>query len=286
MTDNAHERLGWLGLGGMIVFHLGALAAFLVGASPVAVAVCLVLGAVRGFGITIGYHRYFSHRAFKTGRVMRSLLALLGSSAGQGSLFWWVSHHRDHHKYSDQARDIHSPVAHGFFDGHMGWLLRGDSMQPGSAPLHDWKKYPELVWIDRAYGPLMIAQGAALFALGAWIDSRWPAAGTSGAQMLVWGLFVSMVLLLHVTFCVNSVCHRFGRRVFETDDNSRNNAVIGVLALGEGWHNNHHAFPWSARLGLRWWQFDPSWLVLRVLQSLRLVRDLRVPSGDDLSRAA
>ncbi len=266
-------------ISGVAAFHFLALLAFLTGVSPVAVAVCAAMGALRALGITMGYHRYFTHRSFRTGRVFQFLLALAGTTAGQGSIRWWVSHHRDHHKYSDTVRDEHSPVAHGFFHSHIGWLFTRESLACGAAPTPDIDRYPELVWLDRYYWVVMIAQGTALFALGAALQALAPGLGTNGPQMLVWGFFVSTVLLLHVTFAVNSVCHRWGTRPYETNDQSRNNFIVGVLAMGEGWHNNHHRFASSARHGLRWWQIDITYILLRVLSAFGIVRDLRLPSA-------
>ena len=191
----------------------------------------------------------------------------------------WVSHHRDHHKYSDTVRDEHSPVAHGFFHSHIGWLFTRESLAKGAAPTPDIDRYQELVWLDRYYWAVMVAQGAALFALGAILKVLAPGLGTNGPQMLVWGFFVSSVLLLHVTFAVNSVCHRWGSQPYETGDQSRNNPIVGLLAMGEGWHNNHHRFASSARHGLEWWQIDITYMLLKLLSMAGIVRDLRLPSA-------
>lgn len=264
-------------ISGVVVFHLLAGLVVFAGFSWIALAVCMALFVVRALGITAGYHRYFSHRAFRTSRPVQFLLGLGGTLAAQGSLMWWVSHHRDHHKYSDTPGDLHSPVAYSFWRGHIGWLFRKNSLQRGGATVADLERYPELRFLDRAYWPIMIAQGVVLFFFGVLLNDLWPSLGTSGFQMLVWGYFVSSVLLLHNTFSVNSLCHRFGTRPYDTNDNSRNNALIGISAMGEGWHNNHHRFAYSAKLGLKWWQIDITWYLLWMMQKLRLIWDVRLP---------
>ena len=262
---------------GVVVLHLGTLLVFLTGVSPVALLVFAVMFVVRATGITTGYHRYFSHRSFKTSRPFQFVLALWGTLAAQGGLSWWVSHHRDHHRFTDTEKDIHSPTSHGFLRGHITWLFTEDSKTRGQAQVQDIDRFPELRWLEAVYLPIMIAQGAGLFFLGVWLDYLFPGLGTSGLQLLVWGFFISTVAVLHTTFAVNSVCHMWGSAPHDAGDDSKNNFVVGLLAMGEGWHNNHHAFAYSARHGLEWWQIDVTWYLLIVLEKLGIVWDLKLP---------
>lgn len=262
---------------GFVVFHAACLLVFYVGVSAVALLVAAATYLIRGLGITAGFHRYFAHRGFKTNRPFQFLLALAGSLAVQGGLFWWVSHHRAHHRFTETERDQHSPRMHGLWQAHMGWMLDPKCFGSSGAHAKDLHQYPELKALQRLYVPLILAQAALLFAFGAGLNALWPELGTSGLQMLVWGFFVSTVLLWHATFMVNSVCHRWGSRPHETGDDSTNNGFVALFALGEGWHNNHHHYAVSARHGLEWWQFDLTWVVLRALEKLGLVRELKLP---------
>lgn len=263
----------------MVGFHIGALGAFFTGVSTPTLIVAAVLYVFRGLGITAGYHRLLAHRSFQTSRPLQFVLALAGSLAVQGGPLWWVAHHRSHHRHTDEPEDVHSPVTRGFWQSHMGWMMSQGAFQEKGANARDLHRYPELKWLQRYYVPLIVGQGAALYGLGALLDALYPQWGTSGAQMLVWGLFVTTVLTWHITFAVNSVCHTWGARPYETGDASTNNPLIGVLAYGEGWHNNHHKYPLSARHGLEWWQLDITWWVLKGLAAVGLVRDLKLPKA-------
>ena len=219
---------------------------------------------VRMFGISAGYHRYFSHRSYRTGRAFQLLLAVLGSTATQKGVLWWAGHHRDHHRYSDQAEDIHSPVQRGLWWSHVGWIL---SSRYEEAPLHrirDFARYPELRWLDRFHVVPAIAYASLLWAVGGW-------------PVLLWGYFVSTVMLWHGTFLVNSLAHVVGRRRYATTDESRNSLVIALLTMGEGWHNNHHHYQSTANQGWFWWEIDVSYYLLRALELVGIVRDLRTP---------
>ncbi|MEZ5551198.1 MAG: fatty acid desaturase [Pseudomonadales bacterium] len=261
----------------MVGFHLGCLAVFSTGVSVAALVVTALLYVFRGLGITAGYHRLLAHRSFQTSRFMQFIMALAGSLAIQGGPLWWVAHHRSHHRDTDTELDIHSPVTKGFWQSHMGWMMSAGAFQEKGANTRDLHKFPELKWLQRYYVPLIVGQGLALYALGATLNAWFPGWGTSGAQMLVWGLFVSTVITWHITFSVNSVCHTWGKRPHETGDASTNNPYIGVLAYGEGWHNNHHMYPSSARHGLEAGQLDLTWLLLKLLEKLGLVSNLKVP---------
>jgi len=263
----------------MLGFHLGCLGVFVTGISLPAVLVALGLYVFRGLGITAGYHRLLAHRSFQTSRPLQFVMAFAGSLAIQGGPLWWVAHHRSHHRDTDKVADIHSPVTRGFWQSHMGWMMSPGAFQEQGANARDLHRFPELKWLQRYYVFLLLGQALALYGLGALMNAWRPEWGTSGAQMLVWGLFVTTVLTWHVTFAVNSVCHTWGRRPYDTGDASTNNPIIGVLAYGEGWHNNHHMYPFSARHGLEWWQLDITWWVLKGLDKLKLVSGLKLPKA-------
>ncbi|WP_405238781.1 acyl-CoA desaturase [Lentisalinibacter orientalis] len=268
---------------GMGIFHLGCLGAFWTGVSPAALTAALILYLVRGFGITAGYHRLLAHRSFRAGRPVQFMLALAGSLATQGGPLWWVAHHRSHHRYTETDRDIHSPRTQGFWRSHMGWMLSAESFRENGANARDLYRVPELKFLQQHYVWIVLGQGAAIYALGAGLAAL--GVDTSGAQMLVWAWFIATVALWHATFMVNSVCHLWGSRPFDAGDTSTNNWLVAALALGEGWHNNHHKFAYSARHGLEWWQFDLTWVLLRGMERLGLISDVRLPRRRMLERA-
>lgn len=262
---------------GMGAFHLACLAAFYTGVSTVALITAVTLYVCRGMGVTVGFHRLLAHRSFKTSRFIQFMLALAGSLAVQGGPLWWVAHHRAHHAETDSEADIHSPVTHGMWQAHMGWMMTDEAFSEKGSNSRDLHKFPEIKFLQRNYIWILVGQMLATFAFGAVLNVLYPQLGTSGLQMLVWGFFISTVFTWHVTFMVNSVCHRWGAQPYETDDASTNNVLVGVLAFGEGWHNNHHFYPNSARHGLRWWQLDVSWMLIRSLMFLGLVTDAKLP---------
>ncbi|MEM1261544.1 MAG: fatty acid desaturase [Pseudomonadota bacterium] len=263
----------------MLLFHVGAALALVVGASTTAVVAMLLYYVLRGFGITAGFHRLLAHRSFRTGRVVQFFLALFGSLAIQGGPLWWVAHHRTHHRYTETDKDIHSPRTKGFWRSHIGWMFSPESFTENGAGARDLHQYPELKWLQRQYAWIVFGQAAVIYAIGALIGGLFPETGTSGLQFVVWVYFVGTVALWHATFMVNSVCHLWGGRPFDAKDDSTNNWIVGLLALGEGWHNNHHKFANSARHGLFWWQFDLTWCILKVMSWFRLVRDLKLPNA-------
>ncbi|NKI34431.1 acyl-CoA desaturase [Wenzhouxiangella sp. XN79A] len=262
-----------------IGLHLACLAVFWVGVSPIAVAVCIASYLVRMFAITAFYHRYFAHRAFRTSRPVQFLFALIGASSTQRGPLWWAAHHRRHHKHSDRKGDPHTPRK-GLFWSHMGWFMSRRHFATEWEQIPDLAKYPELRWLDRFDLVVPVLFAVALFGLGAWLERAAPGLGTSGGQMLVWGYFISTVVLIHVTLTINSLAHKFGRRRYDTRDDSRNNVWLALLTLGEGWHNNHHHFPGAARQGFYWWELDISYLTLKVMSWFGLVSDLKpVPTA-------
>ncbi len=241
--------------------HAAALSVFAVPIAPGLVWWLAASYLVRMFGVTAGYHRYFSHRSYRLGRVPQFLMAVLAQTSGQKGVLWWAAHHRDHHRYSDGPEDIHSPHQ-GFWWAHVGWILspRYDAYDPKRVA--DFGGYPELRWLDRHHWVPTVAYGAAIWAVG-------------GFSAFVWGYLVATVALYHATFAINSVAHVWGTRPFPTRDDSRNNFWLALVTLGEGWHNNHHHCRSSCRQGVRWWEIDLTYAGLRVLSLLGIARDLR-----------
>jgi stearoyl-CoA desaturase (delta-9 desaturase) len=230
------------------------------------VALALTSYFVRMVIVTAGYHRYFSHRAFKTSRWFQLLLAVAAQTAGQKGVIWWASHHRWHHKHSDTPLDVHSVRRRGFWYAHVGWVLSSNWNKTDPAMVKDLVRFPELRFLNRGFMEVvpMVALALAFLLLG-------------GIHAFVWGFLVSSVLLWHGSFAVNSLAHLFGRQRYETGDDSRNSFLLAVATTGEGWHNNHHRYPSSARQGFRWWEVDVTYYVLWLLARLGIVWDLRRP---------
>jgi len=269
------RRIDWLRVIPFALIHAGCLGALWTGVSPFAALVALALFAVRMFAVTAFYHRYFSHRAFRTSRAVQFVFAVIGASAVQRGPLWWASHHRHHHAHSDRPTDSHSPREGGFMWSHMGWFLARENFAAKTALVRDLARYPELRWLDRFDAAVPALLAASLFGLGWTLERFAPGLGTSGPQLLVWGFCISTVALYHSTFTINSLAHRYGTRRYATRDDSRNNLWLALLTFGEGWHNNHHRFPGTARQGFRWWEIDLSYYGLRLLAALGIVRDLR-----------
>ncbi len=227
-------------------------------------ALAVALYFIRMFGVTGGYHRYFSHRTFKTSRVMQFLLAVLAMSSSQKGVLWWAAHHRHHHKHSDEPVDVHSVLQDGFLWSHVGWILSSKWEATDLSKVKDLAKYPELRWLDRWFLLPPIALGVGLFLIG-------------GPWALVWGLFVSTTFLWHGTFTINSLTHVWGNRRYQTTDNSRNNLFLALITMGEGWHNNHHYYQRSVKQGFFWWEIDVTYYVLRMMSWVGLVWDLHTP---------
>jgi stearoyl-CoA desaturase (Delta-9 desaturase) len=244
--------------------HFACLAVFFTGVSWSAIAVCLALFWLRMFAVTAGYHRYFSHRSYKTSRPFQFVLAVLGTTAVQKGVLWWAANHRVHHRYSDQEEDVHSPLQRGLWWAHLGWILAPDYEETDLERIPDMAKYPELRWLNDHYLVPPVALAVLLYLVG-------------GMPWLVWGFFVSTTLLWHATFTINSLAHVWGRRRYETTDASRNNLWLALLTFGEGWHNNHHRYMTSARQGFFWWEIDVSYYVLVALSWCGLVWDLHQP---------
>jgi stearoyl-CoA desaturase (delta-9 desaturase) len=252
----------WVGFIPFISVHLLCFAALWTGARPIDWIVCALLYFVRLLGVMAGYHRYFSHRTFKTSRWFQCILAVVAESTMQKGALWWAAHHRNHHKYADAPPDVHSPVQHGFWHSHVLWLAERGSEARAHHRVRDLAKFPELVWLDKHW--LVPPLGLGLLV--------WLALGWSG---LFVGFFLSTVLVWHATFVVNSLAHVVGKRRFATADTSRNNWIIALFTLGEGWHNNHHHYMGAARQGFYWWEVDVTFYVLKCLEWCGIVWDLR-----------
>lgn len=259
------RRFHWLQSIPFFLVHAVAIAgAIWVGFSWKLLLLAVVLFYLRMFGVTGGYHRYFSHRTYRTSRPFQLLLALLAQSSAQKGVVWWASHHRLHHKKSDQPGDVHSPVLDGFWWSHIGWIVSKEHEGTDLSRVQDLAKYPELMWLNKYHLVPPTALAVALYLIG-------------GTPALIWGFFVSTVVLWHATFTINSLSHVFGKRRYATTDDSRNNWLLALLTMGEGWHNNHHHYQRSVNQGFFWWEIDISYYILRGLSKVGLVWDLHTP---------
>lgn len=283
--------------------HLAMLAAVALPPIGIAVAMVLLWGGwfgwssliamvvmyiLTGLGVTIGYHRLFAHKAFATPTPIGVFFMILGGMSAQGPLVWWVATHRRHHHFSDHEMDPHSPHAGfsngiimrtvGFLHAHIGWLFTSTA-DNNYEYVPDLLANPTVMRINRLF-PLWVALGLAIPGIVCGIITM----SWMGVVLgVLWGGLARMFLLHHATWSINSVCHVWGWRDYRSDDHSRNNPVMGVLSFGEGWHNNHHAFPTSARHGLKWWQLDISWIVIRSLQSIGLASKVRLPTQERMA---
>src|SRR5260221_2555200 len=263
-AETAHEDIMYPSAIPFVLLHLGCLAAIWSGITWQAATLCLALYWLRMFGVTAGYHRYFSHRTYATGRVFQFMLAFLAQSSAQKSVLWWAYKHRHHHLYSDTEVDVHSPRHKGFIYSHVGWIFARHHDQTDLTKVADLARYPELMLLHRFELVPAIITAASCFLIAGW----------SG---LVVGFCWSTVLAYHATFCINSLAHVLGRKRYVTGDDSRNNWLLAFFAMGEGWHNNHHAYQSSARQGFKWWEFDATFYLLKLLSWLGVVRGLKTP---------
>jgi stearoyl-CoA desaturase (Delta-9 desaturase) len=253
----------WAGSTPFVIVHALPLLAIFTGARWQDWAACFALVALRMFGVTAGYHRYFAHRTYKTSRVGQFLLAFIAQTSVQKGALWWAAHHRDHHRYSDTERDPHSPIRYGFWYAHVGWLF-DDTNETDYARVKDLAKYPELVVLNKLHLLPPIVLGFAV----------WLALGWSGLWI---GFMLSTVISWHTTFAINSMTHIVGKQRFQSGDHSLNHWLLALLTFGEGWHNNHHYFQSSTRQGFFWWEIDLSYYILRALAVVGLVWDLKEP---------
>ena len=263
-TGVAHDDIVYPAAIPFVLVHLSCFAAIWTGVTWQAVVLGLVLYAVRIFAIGAGYHRYFSHRAYTTGRVFQFILAFLAQSTTQKSVLWWGAKHRHHHAYSDTVHDVHSPRHKGFVYSHLGWIFARKHDTADLGKIADFARYPELMLLHRFEQAPSVILAIACFLIGGWPG-------------LVVGFLWSTVLVYHATFCINSLAHVRGAKRYVTGDDSRNNWLLALMTMGEGWHNNHHAYQSSVRQGFRWWEFDPTYYILKSLSWVRVVRDLKSP---------
>jgi len=263
-ADAAHDDIMYPSAIPFVLVHLSCIAAIWSGITWQAVAICAALYWLRIFAIGAGYHRYFSHRAYSTSRVFQFILAVLAQTSAQKSVLWWAAKHRHHHLHSDTEQDVHSPRRKGFAYSHVGWIFSRRHHGTDLVKVADLARYPELMWLHKLELLPAIALGVLCFL----------AAGWSG---LVVGFFWSTVLLYHATFCINSLAHVRGRKRYVTGDDSRNNWLLALFTMGEGWHNNHHAFQSSVRQGFKWWEIDLTFYILNVLSFIGIVWDLKSP---------
>ena len=247
-----------------VLVHLACIAVFWTGLTWRSSAMCAVLYWLRILAISAGYHRYFSHRAYSTNRAFQFALAVLSQSTAQKGVLWWAAKHRHHHLHSDTELDVHSPRHEGFFYSHLGWIFARKHDATDLLKVADFARYPELMWLHRH--ELVPASVLALLCL---LVGGWPG--------LIVGFFWSTVLVYHATFCINSLAHVRGRQRYVTGDDSRNNWFLALFTMGEGWHNNHHAYQSSVRQGFRWWEIDPTFYILKGLLWVGLVSDLKTP---------
>lgn len=224
-------------------------------------------------GLTISYHRYFSHRTFKTSRAFQFIMALWGTLTVQKGVLWWAGNHRHHHRYSDQPEDVHSPEQRGFFWSHVGWVMVREYEKTMFQYVRDLEKFPELRWLNKHYLLPVVAYAALTFLIGGWFG-------------FYWGFVLAITVLWHGTFTINSLTHIWGKRRFKTTDTSRNNFLTAMITMGEGWHNNHHYYMNSARQGFYWWQIDMSYYVIKAFEKVGLVWDIKEPPKEvlDLGR--
>jgi stearoyl-CoA desaturase (Delta-9 desaturase) len=250
-----------------VLVHLGCIAAFWTGVTYQALVIGSALYWLRIFAIGAGYHRYFSHRAYRTSRTFQFVLAFLSQSSAQKSVLWWASKHRHHHLHSDTQTDIHSPRHRGFIYSHLGWIFARRNDATDLTKIADFARQPELMWLHKyeLVPPLVLA--SVCYGVGGWPG-------------LVVGFFWSTVLVYHATFCINSLAHVSGRRRYVTADDSRNNWPLAFFTMGEGWHNNHHAYQSSVRQGFKWWEIDATFYILKVLSFFGVVWDLKTPPAE------
>jgi stearoyl-CoA desaturase (Delta-9 desaturase) len=263
-VDPNHSDIIYPSVVPFVLVHLSCIAAVWSGITWQAIAICVALYWVRMFAIGAGYHRYFSHRSYATGRAFQFVLAFLAQSSAQKSVLWWAAKHRHHHLHSDTEQDVHSPRHKGFVYSHAGWIFARKHDTTDLVKVADFAGSPELMWLHKYELLPPLAVGVLCFL----------AAGWSG---LVVGFFWSTVLVYHATFCINSLAHVHGRRRYVTGDDSRNNWLLALFTMGEGWHNNHHAYQSSVRQGFRWWEIDATYWILKALSWLGIVWDLKTP---------
>jgi stearoyl-CoA desaturase (delta-9 desaturase) len=285
--SKARTLLHWPRMIPFMTLHAACCSVIWVGVSWTAAMVAAALYLGRMFAITGFYHRYFSHRSFKTSRTAQFIFAVIASSAGQRGPIWWAAHHRHHHSCADTPDDLHSPSQHGFLWSHMLWFMSDRGLHPNLSRVNDLLKYPELRLLDKFDVVVPSLLGSAVFSLGMILKHRAPQLGVDGWQLLVWGFVISTLAVYHCTYTINSLSHVFGQQRYDTRDSSRNNFWLALITLGEGWHNNHHHYPAATRQGFFWWEIDLTFYGLKALSYLGIIWDLKpVPESARRSSAA
>lgn len=262
---------------GFALLHLSPVLIFWTGSTLFDWMVCIFLYFIRMFFVTGGYHRYFSHKTYKTSRFFQFLIAFAAQTSVQKGALWWAAHHRTHHRYSDTPKDPHSSKIYGFWYSHIGWIIGPDYKETHYDLIRDYSKYPELRWLNKHHLiPPMILMLLVWF-VGGYVNSggEWALVPTSGLSTVVVGFLTSTVFLFHGTFSINSLMHMIGKQRYKSDDESKNSLVLALVTLGEGWHNNHHYYQSSARQGFFWWEIDITYYMLKTLSWLGLIWDLR-----------
>lgn len=257
--------------------HLLPLGAIWTGATLFDWIVCAVLYFGRMFWVTGGYHRYFSHKSYKTSRWFQFVIAFMAQTSAQKGALWWAAHHRHHHRHSDQPEDPHSMKLYGFWYSHVGWIMGPDYKETDYKTIGDYAKYPELMWLNKHYLVPPVTLALVVMALGAWVNGGSPLLMFTeyGLSTLFIGFFLSTVLLYHGTFSINSIMHKFGKQRYKTGDESRNSLWLALLTMGEGWHNNHHYYEVAARNGFFWWEIDLTYYGLKAFSWMGLISDLK-----------
>jgi len=268
---NIKQEIGFLGV------HFIPILGFWTGATTFDWIVCVSLYFLRMFFITGFYHRYFSHKTYKTSRWFQFVMAFSAQTSMQKGALWWSAHHRVHHRTSDTPKDPHSMKVYGFWYSHIGWILGPDYKETDFKGISDFAKFPELVWINKYHLIPPLSMALAVWMTGSVVNGGSLAAmfTTAGLSSLVIGYFLSTVILFHGTFSINSIMHKIGRQRYETGDESRNSAILAFVTLGEGWHNNHHYYESSTRQGFYWWEFDITFYLIKLLSFVGLVWDIQ-----------
>ena len=251
-----------LGFFSYILIHFLPLFSFYTGVNLIDVFALVIFYVVNMFFVTAGYHRYFSHRAYKTNRFFQFIIAFMSQVTAQRGALWWASHHRTHHRYSDTKKDIHSPKEYGFWYSHFGWIFDSKNLLTDYKIIKDFAKYPELMWLNKYDLVPAFIMGFIFFMIG-------------GSSMLFFSFWGGIAITWHATYTINSLSHLFGTRRYNTPDTSRNNWLLAILTLGEGWHNNHHHYMHSVKQGFFWYEYDFSYYILKILSFFRIVYDLR-----------
>ena len=255
--------------------HLVPLLAFFTHVTTFDWIVCVTLYVVRMFFVTAGYHRYFSHRTFKTSRWFQAFLAFASQTSAQKGILWWAANHRVHHRHSDTELDPHSRKVHGFWESHVGWIMGSSHEETDYSLVKDLAKYPELMWLNRYHWAPAFLLAVFVLLLGQLVNGGNLHSLSAGWSTLLIGFFLSTALLYHATFAINSLMHWIGKPRYITGDESKNSFPLAIISLGEGWHNNHHYYQSAARQGFFWWEVDVTYYVIRLLGALGLVWDIK-----------